>query len=60
MATKTKTLTDYVAQSLAVYAERGEYDGSLESAKECLELAGYEWPAVETVVRALVKTTDKR
>jgi len=31
-----------VIQSLKVYQDRGEFDGSVESAKECLELAGYE------------------
>lgn len=29
-------------QSLEIYKERGEFDGTLNSAIECLTLAGYE------------------
>lgn len=31
-----------LAQSLELYEERGEYDGTIESAIECLTLAAYE------------------
>ncbi len=31
-----------IARSLAVYINRGEFNGSVESAIECLGLAGYE------------------
>ena len=31
-----------LTRSLAVYQSRGEFDGSIESAIECLERAGYE------------------
>jgi hypothetical protein len=31
-----------LAGSLEVYQRRGEYDGTIKSAIECLELAGYE------------------
>lgn len=36
------SLEHQIAMSLKVYSSRGEFDGSLESAIECLELAGYE------------------
>lgn len=31
-----------LSQSLEVYKRRGEFNGTMDSAKECLELAGYE------------------
>jgi hypothetical protein len=31
-----------LAHSLDLYRERGEFDGSIESAQACLELAGFE------------------
>lgn len=31
-----------IIMSLMVYKDRGEFDGSMYSAFECLELAGYE------------------
>jgi hypothetical protein len=33
---------DQVVQTLRLYRDRGEYDGSYDSAVECLELACYE------------------
>ncbi len=32
-----------LARSLSVYIERGEFTGSVQSAKQCLEQAGYEY-----------------
>ena len=33
---------DQIARSLQVYIDRGEFNGSLSSAIECLQMAGYE------------------
>jgi hypothetical protein len=40
------TLESQLVGSLRVYQRRGEFDGTVASAKECLELAGYEFEPV--------------
>jgi hypothetical protein len=40
-----------LVQSLRIYQSRGEFNGTMKSAYECLELAGYELePRARTVV----------
>lgn len=49
------TLEDRIRTSLDLYRERGEFDGTIASAKECLELAEYEWtPAFAGSVRRVL------
>jgi len=36
-------LAAQIRQSLTIYRDRGEFDGTMASAKACLEMAEYEW-----------------
>lgn len=61
MAKKISRLHRQILGSLKVYEERGEFDGSLASARECLELAEYEWtPPFARATRAVIASQPWR
>lgn len=50
------TLTQQIKQSLALYAQRGEFDGTLKSAYNCLRRAKYtDWDIIRPVVIEIIK-----
>ena len=50
-----------VRQTLEIYKERGEFDGTLQSAKDCLVHAEYEWtPDVEAAAIEAISTVSQR
>jgi hypothetical protein len=51
-------MIEQIRMALRLYKERGEFDGSTKSARECLEEAEYEWtPELASIVAQLQNET---